>query len=93
MMNEKIKKLIDEVKNICINNGVSHLYLFGSYAKGTERTGSDVDVVVQGVKNYKKLANDIDNIKTLETINIFNYDKISNKFLLEDIDKYGKIIY
>ncbi|MBR0038501.1 MAG: nucleotidyltransferase domain-containing protein [Lachnospiraceae bacterium] len=92
-MNEKIKKLIDEVKNICINNGVSHLYLFGSYAKGTERTGSDVDVVVQGVKNYKKLANDIDNIKTLETINIFNYDKISNKFLLEDIDKYGKIIY
>lgn len=93
MMNEKIKKLIDEVKNICINNGVSHLYLFGSYAKGTERTGSDVDVVVQGVKNYKKLANDIDNIKTLETINIFNYDKINNKFLLEDIDKYGKIIY
>lgn len=93
MMNEKIKKLIDEVKNICINNGVSHLYLFGSYAKGTERTGSDVDVVVQGVKNYKKLANDIDNIKTLETINIFNYDKISNKFLIEDIDKYGKIIY
>lgn len=93
MMNEKIKKLIDEVKNICINNGVSHLYLFGSYAKGTERTGSDVDVVVQGVKNYKKLANDIDNIKTLETINIFNYDKISNKLLLEDIDKYGKIIY
>lgn len=93
MMNEKIKKLIDEVKNICINNGVSHLYLFGSYAKGTERTGSDVDVVVQGVKNYKKLANDIDNIKTLETINIFNYDKISNKFLIEDINKYGKIIY
>ena len=93
MMNEKIKKLIDEVKNICINNGVSHLYLFGSYAKGTERTGSDVDVVVQGVKNYKKLANDIDNIKTLETINIFNYDKISNKLVLEDIDKYGKIIY
>lgn len=92
-MNEKIKKLIDEVKNICINNGVSHLYLFGSYAKGTERTGSDVDVVVQGVKNYKKLANDIDNIKTLETINIFNYDKISNKFLIEDINKYGKIIY
>ena len=92
-MNEKIQKLLDEIKNICITNNVSHLYLFGSYAKGTERNGSDVDVVVKGVQNYKKLSDDIDNIRTLETINIFNYDKISNKFLLEDIEKYGKIIY
>jgi predicted nucleotidyltransferase len=92
-MNQKIQKLLDEIKNICLNNNVSHLYLFGSYAKGTERNGSDIDVVVKGVQNYKKLSDDIDNIRTLETINIFNYDKISNKFLLEDINKYGKIIY
>lgn len=92
-MNQKIQKLLDEIKNICLDNNVSHLYLFGSYAKGTERNGSDIDVVVKGVQNYKKLSDDIDNIRTLETINIFNYDKISNKFLLEDINKYGKIIY
>lgn len=93
IMNGNIRKILQEIETICKANNVSHLYLFGSYAKGTERNGSDIDVVVKGVKNYKKLTDDIDNIRTLETINIFNYDKISNEFLLEDIDKYGKIIY
>ena len=92
-MNPKIQKVIDEIKNICLDNRVSHLYLFGSYAKGTELNGSDIDVVVKGVPNYRKLKEEIDNIRTLKIINIFNYDKISNKYLIEDIDKYGKIIY
>ena len=92
-MNMTFENIINNIINVCKNNEVAHLYLFGSYAKGTNTKGSDIDIVVKGVKNIHKLKEDIDNIKTLETIDIFNYDKCLNKYLREDIDKYAKIIY
>lgn len=92
-MNEKTKRTINEIEAVCKNNDVEHLYLFGSFAKGTEQMGSDIDVVVKGVNDYRKLEKDIDDIKTLQIINIFNYDTIKNKYLIEDIDRYAKVIY
>ena len=61
--------------------------------KKTERPGSDLDIVVKGVKDINKLKDEIDDIRTLTIINLFNYDKIKNNFLKEDIDAYAKIIY
>ena len=90
---EKINNLLLEIEKVCKSNLVSHLYLFGSYAKGTERSGSDIDIVVEGVKNFRTLCEDIENIRTLKIINIFDLDKIKNKFLKEEIDSYAKIIY
>ena len=40
-----------------------------------------------------KLEEDLEEIETLRKIDIFDYDSIKNKYLLEDIDKYGKQIY
>ncbi len=91
--NEKIRKVLEKIENICKNNNVSHLYLFGSYAKKTERTGSDLDIVVKGVKDIGKLKDEIDGIRTLTIINLFDYDRIKNNYLKEDIDTYAKIIY
>ena len=90
---EKINNLLLEIEKVCKSNLVSHLYLFGSYAKGTERSGSDIDIVVEGVKNFRRLCEDIESIRTLKIINIFDLDKIKNKFLKEEIDRYAKIIY
>ena len=92
-MNMPFEKIIEEVEKVCKKNNVKHLYLFGSYAKGNNQPGSDIDIVVKGVDNIIKLKEDIDNINTLETIDIFNYDMCKSPFLREDIDKYGKIIY
>ena len=91
--NKKINDVIEKVENICKNNDVSHLYLFGSYAKKTERQGSDLDIVVKGVKDINKLKDEINDIRTLTIINLFDYDKIKNNYLKEDIDTYAKIIY
>ena len=91
--NRKIRDLLEKVENTCKNNNVSHLYLFGSYAKKIERQGSDLDIVVKGVKDNNKLKDEIDGIRTLTIINLFDYDKIKNNYLKEDIDTYAKIIY
>jgi predicted nucleotidyltransferase len=87
------ENIIKEIEKVCRENNVKHLYLFGSYAKGNNHKGSDIDIVVKGVDNIVKLKEDIDNIKTLETIDVFNYEMCKSPFLREDIDKYGKIIY
>lgn len=92
-MNKTFENIIKEIEKVCRENNVKHLYLFGSYAKGNNHKGSDIDIVVKGVDNIVKLKEDIDNIKTLETIDVFNYEMCKSPFLREDIDKYGKIIY
>ncbi len=88
-----IPELIDRVTEICQKNGVKRLDLFGSFATGTATPTSDIDFVVYGCQNILKLEEDLEEIDTLRKIDIFDYDSIKNKFLLEDIQKYGKQIY
>ncbi len=59
-------------------------------ATGTARKTSDIDFAVKGCKDILKLEEDLEEIETLRKIDIFDYDSIKNKYLLEDIDKYGK---
>ena len=69
---------------------MKRLDFFGSYATGTATSTRDVDFVVYGCKDILRLEEDLDEIDTLRTIDIFNYDEIHNEFLLEDIREYGR---
>ena len=89
----QIPELIDRVTEICKKNKVQRLDLFGSFATGTATPTSDIDFVVYGCQDILKLEEDLEEINTLRKIDIFDYDSIKNKFLLEDIQKYGKQIY
>lgn len=88
-----VSELIDKVTAICKKNGVKRLDLFGSFATGTAAPTSDIDFVVYGCMDTWKLEKELEEIDTLRKIDIFDYDSISNEFLLEDIKKYGKQIY
>lgn len=88
-----ISEVIDRVAQICKRNSVKRLDLFGSFATGTALPTSDIDFVVYGCKDLLKLEKDLEEIDTLRKIDIFDYDSIHNKYLLEDIKKYGKQIY
>lgn len=88
-----ISELITKVAEICKRNQVAHLDLFGSFATETATPTSDIDFVVYGCKDISKLEKDLETIDTLRKIDLFDYDSIHNKYLLEDIKKYGKQIY
>ena len=45
-----ISELIEKVTEICKENGVRRLELFGSFATGTATDTSDIDFVVYGCK-------------------------------------------
>lgn len=88
-----IPELIDKVAQICKKNGVKRLDLFGSFATGTAAPTSDIDFVVYGCRDIGKLETDLEEIDTLRKIDILDYGSIHNKYLLENIKKYGKQIY
>ena len=88
-----VEDIIKQVTEICKRNHVEHLSLFGSYAKGTETKYSDLDFIVYGKVDMNRLQEQVDEIMTLKKIDLFEYDLCQNKYLKEDMDRYGKKIY
>ncbi|WP_207669239.1 type VII toxin-antitoxin system MntA family adenylyltransferase antitoxin [Fonticella tunisiensis] len=78
-------------------NGIKLLYIFGSYAKGENTQGSDVDIAVLLEHNY----NPLDKINILgDLIDILKRDDIdlvilnsSNSVLSYRVIKYEKVVY
>lgn len=88
-----MEDIIHNVENACRKCGVTKLVLIGSFATNTATPTSDIDFAVCGCDDLNELEEEIEKIDTLRKIDIFDYDSIGNKYLLEDIDKYGKQIY
>ena len=93
MANLSVDEILEQIKMISQKYQIEHLYLFGSYATGTATDTSDIDIIIKGGENIRQFKDEIDNIRTLKKIDIFEYDKCRNDYLKEDMDKYGKQIY
>ncbi len=90
------EQIISQVTEICRRCNAGHLYLFGSYAVGSQTPTSDMDFYVKGIKNpddLSRIREETEKIPTLKTIDIFDYDRCRNQYLKEDMDLYGKEIY
>jgi hypothetical protein len=88
-----VEEIIEQVTAICKKYQVAHLSLFGSYAKGTATKYSDVDFIVYGARNLQEIQEEVQEILTLKSIDLFDYDACENEYLKEDMDKYGIKIY
>ena len=71
-------EIMFKIEQICRSENVQHLYLFGSYAKGTSTDTSDIDFVVKGCKDISRLRSEVEQIRTLKKIDIF---EIQHTFL------------
>lgn len=89
-----VQKVIEEATAICQNNGVEHLALFGSFAKGLSRPTSDLDFVIYGCKDLLSLEEQIqEKILTVRPVNFLEFATIRNPELKEDIEQYAIQIY
>lgn len=100
-----IQKDLCEVKDILENNlgalidsyGIKLIYIFGSYAKGTNGKDSDLDIAVLLEDNY----NPLDKLALIgEFIDVFKRNDIdlvilnnANSVLKHQVIKYGKLVY
>ena len=86
------QKVIDEMIALARRYEVEKLILFGSRARGDYRERSDIDIAVSGVENFDLLAEKIEELPTLYSVDLLNMDTCRNQLLLEDIREYGRKI-
>ncbi len=76
---------------------IKEALLFGSRAKGTERPGSDVDIVLKGNGGNRvalEVSTFLNQSSTLPYFfDIIDYSSIDNKALLDHIQRVGVRIY
>lgn len=87
------EEVIEKAVEICGKYSAKQVILYGSRAKGTQTERSDIDLAVSGVGDFDSLAQEIEEIPTLYTIDLLNLEECGNQLLLEDIKQYGRKIY
>lgn len=94
LTNEELSKIIEVVKAF---PEVDRAAIFGSRALGTNKRGSDVDIVLFG-KQLEQVAIRISYLLNEELLlpyffDIVDYNTISNQALREHIDRVGILFY
>ena len=92
---EDIEAIISILKT---KEDVEQAILFGSRAKGNYKAGSDVDIALKGENINSDTITQIRYLLNEETImpykfDVFNYNTISNKALVDYINRVGKILF
>jgi len=77
--------------------GVEKAILYGSRAKGNYRTGSDIDLTLDGsqldLSLLHKIENDLDDLLLPYKIDLSLLKHIKNPELLDHIQRVGKVFY
>ena len=87
-----IQETLRQIEALCRAHGASEVLLFGSYADGTARPSSDLDIAVKGCRDMAALEEAVEDLPTIRQIDLVDYDRCRNTLLKEDIDQYGKPI-
>ncbi len=76
---------------------VECVILYGSRAKGTQKPGSDIDLVCKGESlthaQINRLHHELDELLLPYTIDLANLESVSNPELRDHIRRVGKILY
>ncbi|KDR94638.1 nucleotidyltransferase substrate binding protein, HI0074 family [Peptoclostridium litorale DSM 5388] len=87
-------EIIDVLKNY--SEIVEEAILFGSRARGDFKQTSDIDIAIKFKKSPEKIYSimeDIERRNIIYTMDIIDYDKISNEKLKGYVDSEGEIIF
>ncbi len=94
----EVKECLDKKLDILLESfNIKLIYIFGSFAKGTNREDSDLDIAILLEDNYSPLIK----LQILdELVGIFNIENIDlvilndvNEVLKFQVIKYGKVLY
>ena len=89
------QQIINQVKEIILKySNPERIYLYGSYANGEAKDGSDIDIAYDDpeCKDHYKIVEDADKIDTLIKIDIKNIAKTENRFK-NRVKSTGKVIF
>jgi len=79
-------------------HGIRQVVLYGSRAKGNFRAGSDIDISLKTGDSFTRIdllriGNDFDDSDIPYFVDVSIYDKLSNRDLIDHINRVGKVLY
>jgi predicted nucleotidyltransferase len=92
------KEIVQKINKVFVQyDQIEEIILYGSRAKGTYKTGSDIDLTLKGknlnLKMLNKIELDLDDLNLAYTFDISIYNRITNSDLIEHIKRVGKVFY
>lgn len=89
---------IEKIRNVfALYSEVEKVILYGSRAKGTYKPASDIDLTLVGAKLdlsiQQKIESELDDLMLPYKFDISIYHQISNKELIEHIERVGKVFF
>jgi predicted nucleotidyltransferase len=94
-MDKSIEKNIPKIKSLLLKYGVKRAFLFGSVAKGTNSSESDVDLLYSFSEeldietyaiNYFKLIDDLEKLLN-KRVDLVAEKTLKNPYLIESINE------
>ena len=88
------EEIINEIKSISKKYNYN-FYVFGSRARGDYKNNSDIDIAILGnvtEMDEAKIRNDFDKIDMEYILDIVFINQLTNKELIENIEKEGVLI-
>ncbi len=85
------------LSTLCRNEKINRIILFGSRAKGSYATGSDIDLALSGenlnTNDILDLSNELEELELPYKFDLVILERIKEQDLLEHIFRAGIIIY
>lgn len=73
---------------------IEKVVIYGSRAKGTYRTGSDIDFAIwSDAGKITGVATELDDLPTPYMFDVTNYKTLTHEGIKDSIDKDGKLFY
>lgn len=76
---------------------VEEVIIYGSRAKGSQKSASDIDLTLKGniasLSELNKISAEIDDLLLPYTIDLSIYSHITNRDLVAHIERNGKVFY
>lgn len=76
---------------------IDSVLIYGSRAKGNYRPGSDIDLTIKGstleFAELMQIEDQIDDLYLPYTVDLSQYDQLTNPDLIAHIDRVGIVIY
>ncbi len=88
-----IKTKLDQIVDYLKVGGCAKIFLFGSFAEGTDNTKSDIDIAVSGISN-REFFKAVARLPLLvrHRVDLVDFDELPPKYQ-ESIKKDGVVLY
>ena len=91
------KKLLSSISTHLSAKSPYSVILFGSYAKGTQKATSDIDVAIKGsspldLATWVKIEGSLEESSIPQKVDVIDYHRVSKEFQ-QLIDREGCVLY